>query len=84
LWFGALVGLFRSRGNLVFENFLLRQQLALRKRRRPRPGLPIFDKLFGVAARRFWSGGKQSLLLVTPETVVRWHRPRFRSDGKQI
>jgi hypothetical protein len=48
-WFGAFVRLFRSRGNLVFENFVLRQQLAVLKRRRPRPGLNIFDKLFWVA-----------------------------------
>jgi len=33
LLFGALVDLFRSRGNLVFENFVLRQQLAMLKRR---------------------------------------------------
>jgi hypothetical protein len=28
--------------------------------------------------RRTWSGWKRSLILVTPETVVRWHRARFR------
>jgi putative transposase len=77
LWFGALVRLFRSRGNLVFENFVLRQQLAVLKRRRPRPGLNIFDKLFWVAVRRLWSGWKQALIIVTPETVVRWHRAGF-------
>ena len=36
------------------------------------------DKLFWVAVRRFWSGWKQSLIVVTPETVVRWHRAGFR------
>jgi hypothetical protein len=36
------------------------------------------DKLFWVAARHCWSGWKQSLITVTPETVVRWHRAGFR------
>ena len=37
----------------------------------------LLDKLFWVAVRRFWSGWKQSLIVVTPETVVRWHRAGF-------
>jgi putative transposase len=36
------------------------------------------DKLFWVLARRFWADWKKSLLVVTPETVVRWHRAAFR------
>src|ERR1700730_4093619 len=84
LWFSALVRLFRNRGNLVFENFVLRQQLAVLKRRRPRPGLTIFDKLFWVAIHRFWSGWKQALIIVTPETVVRWHPASVRSYWRLI
>jgi putative transposase len=40
--------------------------------------LPLFDKLFWVIARRIWSSWKESLRIVTPETVVRWHRNGFR------
>jgi len=29
-------------------------------------------------ARRLWSGWKGSLIIVTPDTVVRWHRAGFR------
>lgn len=36
-----------------------------------------FDKLFWVLARRFWSGWEQALIVVSPETVVRWHRLGF-------
>jgi hypothetical protein len=46
LWFGVLVRLFRSRGKLMLENLALRHQLAVLKRRRPRPRLDWFDKLF--------------------------------------
>lgn len=56
------------------ENLALRQHLAVFKRRHPRPKLHLLDKLLWVAAHRFWSGWKQSLVLVTPETVVQWHR----------
>ena len=62
----------------MLENLALRQQLAVLKRRHPKPRLGLFDKLFWVVARRFWSRWKDVLLLVSPETVVRWHRTGFR------
>src|SRR6202047_307670 len=69
--------LFRTRRSLLLENLVLRQQLAVLKRKRTRPRLGIFDKLFWVFARRFWSGWKGALIIVDPETVVRWHRAGF-------
>ena len=84
LWFGALARIFYSRRSIVLENITLRQQLAVLKRRRPRPRLDLLDKLFWVAVRRFWSGWKQSLIVVTPETVVRWNRAGFRTYWKLI
>src|SRR5246500_5995512 len=78
LWLGAIVRLFRSRQDLLVENLALRQQLTVFKRRTRRPKLAVLDKLFWVLARRFWSDWKKSLLVVTPETVVRWHRAGFR------
>ncbi len=84
VWFGALVRALRSRRHLLLENLALRQQLSVLKRRRPRPILGLFDKLFWVAVRRFWSGWQQSLIAVTPETVVRWHQAGFRLYWKLI
>jgi hypothetical protein len=75
---GSLLRLFRSHRSLVLENLALRQQLAVLKRRHPRPRLDLLDKLFWIVVRRFWSGWKQALLVVTPETVARWHRAGFR------
>src|SRR4029077_15569690 len=34
--------------------------------------------LFWVALRTFWSGWTKPLILVTPRTVVNWHRAGFR------
>jgi putative transposase len=75
---GTLVRLFRARRSLLLENLALRQQLAVLRRRHPRPRTGWLDKLFWVAVRRFWAEWKKSLILVTPETVVRWHRVGFR------
>jgi hypothetical protein len=84
LWIGVLIRLFRSRGNLVLENLVLRQQLAVLKRRRPRPRLALVDKLFWVTVSRFWSGWKEAPIVVRPETVVRWHRAGFRMYWRLI
>jgi putative transposase len=74
---GAILGLFRARRTLLLENLALRQQLAVLRRKHSRPRLAAFDKLFWVLVRKFWSGWKQALLIVSPETVVRWHRSGF-------
>jgi putative transposase len=39
--------------------------------------LDTFDKFFLVLVQRFWSDWKQALIIVNPETVVRWHRAGF-------
>jgi hypothetical protein len=53
LWlaFGSLLRIFRNRRDLIFENVVLRQQLTVLKRRRPRPVLNLLDKLFWVAVK---------------------------------
>jgi putative transposase len=78
LWFGALIRIICTHRSLVLENLILRQQLTVLKRRPPKPRLTLLDKLFWVVARRVWSDWKKSLILVTPETVIRWHRAGFR------
>jgi len=70
--------LFRSRRDLLLENLALRQQLAVLKQRRPQARLAASDRLFWVLLRRCWSGWKKALILVHPETVVRWHRAGFK------
>ena len=78
LWFGLLARCFRSHQTLLLENLALRQQLTVLKRKHRRPKVSRLDKLFWVLAHRFWSAWKSSLIIVTPETVVRWHRAGFR------
>src|SRR6266567_3517828 len=69
---------FRTRRDLLLENLALRQQLGVLRQRYPRPQLAAPDKFFWVMLRRLWPGWKRALILVQPETVVRWHRAGFR------
>jgi hypothetical protein len=78
LWLGLLARCFRSHRTLLLENLALRQQLTVLKRKHRRPKVSLLDKLFWVLVHRFWSAWKSSLIIVTPETVVRWHRVGFR------
>ena len=64
--------------HLVAENLALRQQLAVVNQSVKRVKLRPCDRLFWVLLRRFWSGWQSVLVIVQPETVVRWHRLGFR------
>jgi putative transposase len=81
----------RSRTELVAGNLLLRHQPAvLTHPSRRRPRLRTRDKLLWVLARRCWRGWRRHLVLVRPETVIRWHRQgwrlvwRWRSRGTGV
>ncbi|HEY3082458.1 MAG TPA: integrase core domain-containing protein [Chloroflexota bacterium] len=75
---GAAADLVRSRSELVAENALLRQQLIVLARTAKRPRFSRVDRplLVLLASRvRAW---RQTLLIVQPETLLRWHRAGFR------
>ena len=72
------IRLFRSRSDLLMENPALRQQLGVLKQRHPQPRFAAPDKLFWVILQRIWPGWKRALIIVQPETVVRWHRTGFK------
>jgi hypothetical protein len=68
----------RSRGDTALEGLALRQQVAVLKRKRPRPSLNFCDRFFWTTLRRFWPHWSDVLLIVQPETVVGCHRAGFR------
>jgi len=78
LWFGTILRIFRTQRSLVLENLVLRQQLVVLKRKHPKPRLGALDKLFWLGARHLWPQWKEALVIVLPETVVRWHRAGFK------
>ena len=78
---GSLLRLLASPANLrdiALENLALRQQLAVFKRKCPRPRLRGRDRFFWVWLSRSWKDWHRALVIVRPETVVAWHRKGFR------
>src|SRR5580765_885889 len=73
---------FRSRSDTALEVLALRQQVAVLKRKRPRPALNSLDRLFWTTLRHFWSRWSDVLVIVKPETVIHWHRAGFRLYGR--
>jgi hypothetical protein len=69
----------RSRRNLLLENLALHQQLAVLSARHPHPHFAVPDRFFWVVFPRFWSEWKHELVIIQPNTVVRWHRVGFRA-----
>jgi transposase InsO family protein len=68
----------RARAALAAENLALRQQLAVLQRSSPRPRLKDRDRRFWLWLRWLWSGWRSALVIVSPATVIRWHRLGFR------
>src|ERR671918_973447 len=73
-----------GRRQLALENLALRQQLAVYKRTTSRPKLRTTDRLFWAGLAKVWSGWRQALVIVSPATVLRWQRRRFRDYWTRI
>jgi putative transposase len=69
---------------LALENLALRQQLAVYRRTIRRPKLRPVDRLLWVALASVWGRWKQALVIVSPDTVLRWQRRRFRDYWTQL
>jgi len=75
---GSVADLSRNKAALIAENALLRHQLIVLRRQVARPRLTALDRFLLVVLAskvRFW---RSALLIVQPETLLRWHRLGFR------
>jgi len=73
-WFVG--SLFRSNRRLEAEIMVLRHQLNVLRRRMPsRARLTLIDRLIFVWLYRLRPSVLNAVVIVQPETVVRWHRP---------
>jgi hypothetical protein len=74
-----VVGLFRSRAALEAEILTLRHQLNVLRRKAPkRVAFNTFDRFVFSGLYRLAPDVLNALLIVKPETVIRWHRAGFR------
>ena len=67
-----------DRAALATENLALRQQIIVLQRSVKRPRLRKRDRVFWVWLCRLWADWRSGLVIVKPETVIRWHRVGFR------
>src|SRR5713226_4167725 len=70
--------------HVALENLALRHQLAVYKKTVTRPKVRRSDRLFWVALSRVWAGWRQALVIVSPNTVLRWQRRRFCEHWTKI
>src|SRR5271167_1647299 len=76
----AIRSRFSRRARLEAENLLLRQQLIVLRRRHPkRVLLWNIDRLLMVWLNRLYPSLLDAIIIVQPETVIRWHRCGFRA-----
>jgi len=75
---GTIADLAKGKSELLGENAMLRQQLIILRRHVKRPACRKTDRILLVLLARMVRTWKQALFIVQPETVLRWHRERFR------
>ena len=75
----VLASPFKSKVRLEAENVVLRHQLiVLRRRRMVASGSPTTIAGFFIQVYRRVPSNLQVLIIIRPETLVRWHRAGFR------
>jgi putative transposase len=74
----SCLALFKSTSQVRLENIFLRKQLEILARTSSRPRLRSSDRFFLSTMTNVFCSWKETLLLIKPETVIRWHRQSFR------
>ena len=74
----TLTDLGRSKSELIAEIALLRHKLTILQRQVKRPFITRTDRMLLVLLARLVRTWKQALIIVQPETLLRWHRELFR------
>ena len=69
---------------VALENLALRHQLIALKRTNKRPHLRRRDRIFWIVLVKAWRDWRTALVMVKPDTVVRWHRQWLRHAWAQL
>src|SRR6266508_3818467 len=65
------------------ELVVLRHQLAVLQRQQPRPSCRAADRAFLAALARLLPSRRRRGMIVTPQTLLRWHRQLVRRRWTQ-
>ncbi len=79
----TLADLGRSKSELIAENVLLRQQLIILQRQVKRPTFTRTDRILLILLARIVRTWQQALVIVQPDTLLRWHRELFHMYWKR-
>jgi len=74
----TFISALRSHRALALENLALRHQLEVLNRNSKRPRLTNQDRILWSIFSGLWTGWRKSLIVVQPDTVIRWHRRGFQ------
>lgn len=69
---------FKITATLAVDNLALCQQLVVMKRVNKKPKIRMADRLFWVVLSLIWNPLRKSLVIVKPDTLVRWRRKGFK------
>ena len=80
----CIPALFRDRNEQALVELALRQQLATYTQKGPKPWITPADRAFWIFLSQVWSEWREVLVIVQPDTVVRWHRRSFGQYWRSI
>ncbi len=69
---------------MAFDLLVMHQQLAVYKRAGKKPKLKERDRIFWMILSRIWPEWKSRLVIVKPDTVLRWNRRRFKDYWRKL
>jgi transposase InsO family protein len=75
---GTLTDIAKTKKQLLTENALLRQQLIVLNRQVNKPEFKPLDRFIFVILASLVKEWKQALLILKPDTLLRWHRQGFK------
>lgn len=84
LCISLIASLLKSQAGLRAENLALRHQLCVYQRSVKRPKVQPADRILWSLLAKTWTGWRNALILVKPETVIRWQRRRFKEHWKRL
>ena len=82
--FRWLLTTLRLRASLQLEVVALRHQLSVYQRTCRRPRISSADRILWSYLARVWTGWRQHLFFVKPDTITAWQRKRFRDHWRRL
>lgn len=84
LCMGFVAAALKSRSGLQAEDLALRHQLCVYQRSVKRPKVKPADRILWSLLAKAWTGWRNALVFVKPDTVVRWQRKRFKAHWRTL